>query len=166
MEALKFQRLLLPGAVATLTLKWVAAGLQALLLASTPRTRVQQRPPDVPAACVKVAIVVPVYNHGEPLRATAARLAAFGLPVLVVDDGSDAATKRAIAEVAARFRTHVVTLERNGGKGHAVMAGLRAAAAQGFTHAVQVDADGQHDLDDLPKLLAAADDNPARVDLR
>jgi predicted LPLAT superfamily acyltransferase len=112
---------------------------------------------------VKVAIVVPVYNHGEPLRATAARLAEFGLPVLVVDDGSDAATKRAIADVAERFRTQVVTLERNGGKGHAVMAGLRAAAAQGFTHAVQVDADGQHELADLPKLLAAAKDNPAAL---
>jgi predicted LPLAT superfamily acyltransferase len=112
---------------------------------------------------VKVAIVVPVYNHGVPLRATAARLAAFGLPMLIVDDGSDEATKRAIAEVAERYRAAVVTLARNGGKGHAVMAGLRAAAQQGFTHAVQVDADGQHDLEDLPKLLAAAKANPSAV---
>ncbi len=109
---------------------------------------------------MKVAIVVPVYNHGEPLRATAAQLAAFGLPLLIVDDGSDEATKRAIADVAERFGAAAVTLARNGGKGHAVMAGLRAAAQQGFTHAVQVDADGQHDLDDLPKLLAAARANP------
>ena len=43
------------------------------------------------------------------------------------------------------------------------MAGLRAASQQGFTHAVQVDADGQHDLDDLPKLLAAAKSNPAAL---
>jgi predicted LPLAT superfamily acyltransferase len=40
------------------------------------------------------------------------------------------------------------------------MAGLRAAAKAGFTHAMQVDADGQHDLDDVPKLLAAANANP------
>lgn len=112
---------------------------------------------------MKVCIVVPVYNHGEPLRATAARLAAFGLPVLVVDDGSDEATKCAIAEVAARYGAEVVTLPRNGGKGAAVMAGLRAAAQQGFTHAVQVDADGQHDLDDLPKLLAAAKANASAL---
>ena len=112
---------------------------------------------------MKVAIIVPVYNHGEPLRATAARLAAFGLPVLIVDDGSDAATKCAIAEVAERYRAAVVTLARNGGKGQAVKAGLRAAAQQGFTHAVQVDADGQHELDDLPKLLAAAKANPAAL---
>jgi predicted LPLAT superfamily acyltransferase len=112
---------------------------------------------------VKVAIVVPVYNHGEPLRATAARLAELGLPVLIVDDGSDEATKCAIAAVAALYRFEVVTLPRNGGKGHAVMAGLRRAAQQGFTHAVQVDADGQHDLLDLPRLLAAAKASPTAL---
>ena len=112
---------------------------------------------------MKVCIVVPVYNHGEPLRATAARLAEFGLPVLIVDDGSDAATKSAIAAVAHRYAATVLTLDRNGGKGYAVMAGMRAAAKDGFTHALQVDADGQHNLDDLPQLLAAARDNPTAL---
>jgi predicted LPLAT superfamily acyltransferase len=112
---------------------------------------------------VKVCIVVPVYNHGEPLKVTAVRLAALALPVVIVDDGSDAATKAAIAAVAARFRFEVLTLAQNGGKGHAVMAGLRAAAAHGFTHALQVDADGQHDLDDAPKLLAAARTEPSAL---
>jgi predicted LPLAT superfamily acyltransferase len=109
---------------------------------------------------VKVCIVVPVYNHGEPLKATAARLAALALPVFIVDDGSDAATKAAIASVATRFSFEVLTLPQNGGKGHAVMAGLRAASARGFTHALQVDADGQHDLGDAPKLAAAARAEP------
>ena len=108
---------------------------------------------------MKVAIVVAVHNHGEPLRAVAARLAEYGLPVLVVDDGSDEATKRAITEVAALYRVTVVTPARNGRQGHAVAAGLRVAAQQGFTHAVQVDADGQRDLADLPKLLGAAKAN-------
>jgi predicted LPLAT superfamily acyltransferase len=112
---------------------------------------------------VKVCIIVPVYNHGEPLRATVARLAEYGLPILIVDDGNDAATKVSIAAVAARYSATLLTLERNGGKGHAVMAGMRAASKDGFTHAVQVDADGQHDLDDLPKLLAAAGENPAAL---
>jgi predicted LPLAT superfamily acyltransferase len=112
---------------------------------------------------VKVCIVVPVYNHGEPLKATAVRLAALALPIIVVDDGSDAGTKDAIAAVAATLRVEVLTLPENGGKGHAVMAGLRAAAARGFTHALQVDADGQHDLDDAPKLLAAARADPSAL---
>jgi predicted LPLAT superfamily acyltransferase len=112
---------------------------------------------------VKVCVVVPVYNHGEPLRATAAALVKLGLPILVVDDGSDAANKRSIAAAAAEHGLTVLTLERNGGKGHAVMAGLRAAAAEGFTHALQVDADGQHDLAAAPKLLAAARADPAAL---
>ncbi|RPI63757.1 MAG: glycosyltransferase family 2 protein, partial [Lysobacterales bacterium] len=112
---------------------------------------------------MRVCVVVPVYNHGEPLRVTAARLAEFGLPVLVVDDGSDEATKAAIADVAARHCVEVVTLASNSGKGHAVMAGLRAAAQRGFTHAIQVDADGQHDLRDLPRLLAVAKSAPAAL---
>lgn len=112
---------------------------------------------------MKVCIIVPVYNHGEPLRATAARLAEYGLPILIVDDGSDAATKAAIAAVAERYAATLLTLEQNGGKGHAVMAGMRAAAKLGFTHVLQVDADGQHDLDDLPKLLAAANENPTAL---
>src|SRR5206468_3485478 len=93
-------------------------------------------------------------------RATAARLAEFALPLLIVDDGSDAATRAAIADVAARHGAEVLTLPQNGGKGHAVMAALRAAAKAGYTHAAQVDADGQHDLSDLPNLLAAARANP------
>ena len=109
---------------------------------------------------MKVCVVVPVFNHGEPLRATAAELAALALPLLIVDDGSDEKNKQAIAAVAAKHGAEVLTLAENGGKGHAVMAGLRAAAARGFTHALQVDADGQHDLGAAPRLLAAARAQP------
>jgi predicted LPLAT superfamily acyltransferase len=112
---------------------------------------------------VKVCVVVAAHDDGEPLRATAARLAEFGLPVLLVDDGGDDATKRAIAETAERYRIDVVTLERNGGHGRAVMAGLRAAEQRGFTHAVHVDPDGRDDLDGLAKLLAAAKNAPAAL---
>jgi len=109
---------------------------------------------------VKLCVVVPVYNHGKPLMKTVERLAPFDLPIIIVDDGSDEATKGSIAAIARRPGVTLVALPRNGGKGAAVMAGLRAAAAAGYSHAVQVDADGQHDLDDLPKLLAAARAHP------
>src|SRR5881394_173256 len=68
--------------------------------------------------------------------------------------------RSAIDAIARRRAVTVVTLPRNGGKGAAVMAGLRTATAAGYTHAAQVDADGQHDLSDLPNLLAAARANP------
>jgi len=111
---------------------------------------------------VKTCVVIPVYNHGTPLQSTMERLAPFGLPIIVVDDGSDEANKQAIAAIARRHAAAVtvITLPRNGGKGAAVTAGLRAAAAAGYSHALQVDADGQHDLDDVPKLLAASRADP------
>jgi predicted LPLAT superfamily acyltransferase len=109
---------------------------------------------------VNCCVIVPVYNHGTPLSATIARLAEHRLPIFVVDDGSDAATKEAIAAIDARYDVQVISLPRNRGKGAAVMAGLRSAAAAGHTHALQVDADGQHDLDDVPKLLTAAREHP------
>src|SRR5262249_54381029 len=130
-------------------------GRRAAFLVRVGRNALQQRPHTPVRSTVKPCVVVPVYNHGTPLPSTIERLAPFELPIIVVDDGSDATTKSAIAAIARRHAVTVVTLPRNGGKGAAVMAGLRTAAAAGYTHALQVDADGQHDLDDLPKLLAA-----------
>ena len=53
--------------------------------------------------------------------------------------------------------------DNNQGKGGAVITGLKAAFADGFTHALQVDADGQHQLDDIPKMLAKAVQHPNSV---
>ena len=55
----------------------------------------------------------------------------------------------------------MIRRERNGGKGAAVKTGLRAARELGFTHALQIDADGQHDAADIPKFLARAAEQPA-----
>src|SRR3546814_565626 len=52
---------------------------------------------------------------------------------------------------------------KNQGKGAAVKSALRAAHARGFTHALQIDADGQHDVGDIPKMLALAQQHPAAV---
>ena len=105
--------------------------------------------------------VIPVYNQPGELLETAKRCEAFSLPVLMVDDGSDAATKNALSETAAACRrVSVITRKVNGGKGSAVIDGFRAAAAAGFTHVFQLDADGQHDLDCIPGFLDAARRNP------
>ena len=109
---------------------------------------------------MNVCIVIPVYNHGAALRTTVAALQTYDLPTLVVDDGSDEPTRRAIDELAAEFGLSVIRLPQNSGKGAAVMAGLRVAAREEFSHVLQIDADGQHDIDDLPKLLAASEQNP------
>lgn len=109
-------------------------------------------------------LLIPCYNHAGPLAAVLARLAEFGLPCLLVDDGSEPVAAAALDALAAQHPW--VTLLRhphNQGKGGAVMTGLRRAHELGFSHALQVDADGQHDLADLPALLAEARQHPAAL---
>ncbi len=113
----------------------------------------------------KPCIVIPVYEHSKPLAAVLERLSPAGIHCIVVDDGSGAACRSELAALAS-LRTTQVTLVRrpaNGGKGAAVKTGLRHAGEAGYTHALQVDADGQHDLDALPRLLAAAEAEPLAV---
>ena len=108
--------------------------------------------------------VVPVYNHGSTVGATVAALARQDLPVYLVDDGSTAATARVLDELAAsQPLVRLVRRPRNGGKGTAVMTGIEAAHADGRSHALQVDADGQHNLADIPDFLAAAEADPAAL---
>lgn len=107
--------------------------------------------------------VIPVYNHEHAVPAVAANLRAHGLPVVLVDDGSNEACRLALEGLSASTGDQLVRLPVNGGKGAAVIAGLRRALELGFTHALQVDADGQHDLSDVPKFLAAARAEPEAV---
>lgn len=100
-------------------------------------------------------VVIPCYNHGAMMASVLARLAPFNLPVIIVDDGSEASTQQQLESVRAEQIT-VLRLTHNQGKGAAVIQGLRAAAAQGFTHALQLDADGQHQIEDCPAMLAEA----------
>lgn len=112
----------------------------------------------------RACAVVPCYNHGATAGAVVAPLVAHGLDVLLVDDGSDATTAQALRVLAMQQpRMQVLTLAQNSGKGAAVVHGLREAAKRGFTHALQVDADGQHDLNDVPRFLAAGQREPNAV---
>ncbi len=93
-----------------------------------------------------------------------ARLKPFNLPCIVVDDGSDAATQQQLDNlVSEQPGVTLIRLAENAGKGAAVMRGLQAAADAGFSHAVQVDADGQHAIEDIPKLLALAEQHPVAL---
>lgn len=108
--------------------------------------------------------VVPSRNHWRALPTVVAELRRQSLPVLIIDDGSDPAAAAAIAALddpAAGVR--VVRRPRNGGKGAAVMDGFALAAEAGYSHVVQVDADGQHDLAALPALIDQARRHPHAV---
>lgn len=111
----------------------------------------------------KLCAVIPVYNHGTTVAAVHAQLAALGLPCVLVDDGSAPDCAVALDALAALPGTHLVRRAQNGGKGAAVQDGLRAARGLGYTHALQVDADGQHALTDAALFVQASQDQPLAV---
>jgi len=111
----------------------------------------------------KVCVVIPVYNHGQPLIAVVAHLQTLQLPCILVDDGSQADTALIIDELAQQNAVSCVRLASNQGKGAAVMAGLREALRLGFSHALQMDADGQHDLQAVPRFIEAAQSAPEQL---
>lgn len=106
-------------------------------------------------------VLIPCYNHGAMMPRVLPRLEPFNLPCIVVDDGSDSSTRQELERLAAEIASlTLIRLPQNAGKGAAVIRGLQAAAQAGFSHAVQVDADGQHAIEDIPQLLALAQKHP------
>lgn len=107
-------------------------------------------------------VVIPHYNSRGAVRGVLERLAALGLslPVIVVDDGSRPEEKELARQACAEFAAAFVERPENGGKGAAVKDGFLEAHRRGFTHALQVDADGQHRIEDVPLFLEAARSHP------
>jgi hypothetical protein len=110
-------------------------------------------------------LVVPYFRHENALPLLLDSLRPCGLHCFLVDDGNTGASLERLRELAPAQAAwlEVVTLAPNQGKGAAVHAGCAAAARAGYTHAVQIDADGQHDAGDIPKLLGAAREHPAAL---
>lgn len=109
----------------------------------------------------RAALMIPVYNHPHHLAALVEYLSQFALPIVLVNDGSNAETSQILRDLAAQYRD-VVLVEhaQNMGKGQAVMTGLRRAAELGCSHALQLDADGQHHWQDVAKFLAISEQHP------
>jgi glycosyltransferase involved in cell wall biosynthesis len=101
----------------------------------------------------KPCAVIPVYNHETAITTVVDALLDQGLPCILVDDASRQSCARVLDLLAERDNVQLVRLTANQGKGGAVMTGLREAARLGFSHALQVDADGQHDLQDVRRFL-------------
>lgn len=113
---------------------------------------------------MKPCLLIPNYNHGRTMPALLDTLAPLGVPCLVVDDGSGPET-RAILEELERKHDWVTLRRRprNGGKGAALRDGFFWADTLGYTHALQIDADGQHAAADVPHLLDAAKSAPGAM---
>jgi glycosyltransferase involved in cell wall biosynthesis len=114
---------------------------------------------------IRPCVVIPVYNHEHAIGNVLAQVLAHGLPVILVDDGCSPACAAVLDRLAAGHPDRVV-LERhavNQGKGGAVLTGFARAARDGYSHVLQVDADGQHNVADVPRFLEAARAAPQAV---
>ena len=110
---------------------------------------------------MNACVLIPIYNHREEIRGVVESLACFELPCLIVDDDSDAPTRAELERIERDFSwVEVHHREKNGGKGEALKTGYRLAARRTFTHAIQLDADAQHDCADVPRFLEAIKAHP------
>jgi len=105
-------------------------------------------------------VVIPVYNHERAIGAVVGAVREQGVPVVLVDDGSRQACAEVLQQLSAAPEVTVVRHECNRGKGAAVVTGLRTAIARGYTHAVQIDADGQHTVSDVTRFVEEARQHP------
>lgn len=111
------------------------------------------------AACV----VIPVFNHEHAIGVVVDSIRQQGLPILLVDDGSSEACARELQRLATLADVRLLEHPQNRGKGAAVRTGLQAARDLGYTHAVQIDADGQHVLADVRRFIEEARAFPEHV---
>jgi glycosyltransferase involved in cell wall biosynthesis len=109
-------------------------------------------------------VLIPSYNPGPRLLATVREALACWRPVWVVVDGSTDGSHAAVEALAqAGPGLRVIVRPRNGGKGAAVLLGAEAARAAGYTHALVLDADGQHPVDRIAEFMEASRAAPAAL---
>ncbi len=117
----------------------------------------------------RVAVIIPTYNERENLEPIAARVRS-SVPeadLLVVDDNSPDGTGELADKLAAGDeRIHVLHRPGKGGLGAAYIAGFGWALDRGYSAMVEIDADGSHQPEDLPRLLAALQDADAVIGSR
>jgi glycosyltransferase involved in cell wall biosynthesis len=112
-------------------------------------------------ASFKPCLLIPHYNHHQQLTRVFEQFLALGLPIVIVDDGSSDDSRNELQQLCANNSTiEIFYHEQNQGKGGAVMTGIRNAEQLGFSHALQIDADGQHSISDAAKFLAFAERHP------
>jgi glycosyltransferase involved in cell wall biosynthesis len=111
---------------------------------------------------MKICIIIPVYNHEAAIPLVVQKLKQFKLPCILVNDGSSVNCSNVLAECADKESSWLTLLIRpvNGGKGAAVIDGMKAAYRLGYSHVIQIDADDQHEVNDIPKFITVAESNP------
>lgn len=111
----------------------------------------------------KPCVIIPVYNHHLKIAEIVKHLRAQNLACYLLDDGSDHACQQELKALSCIDGVTLLRWDENRGKGAVVCDGLVRANKDGYSHALQVDADGQHDLEDIPALLKQSEASQAAV---
>ncbi|MDR1792307.1 MAG: glycosyltransferase family 2 protein [Bacteroidales bacterium] len=107
-----------------------------------------------------ICILIPFYNAGSHLLKLLAELKECNYPVLLVNDGStDNILPQIEAAIANCDNIQLIGYQRNRGKGYALQCGFRAAHFAHFAYALTMDADGQHQVKDIPLFLSSIAQN-------
>lgn len=111
---------------------------------------------------MKPCIIIPVYNHEHAIVQVIARIKNYRIDCFLINDGSSSVCSEVLDACAKQEADWVTLLHRteNGGKGAAVVDGFNMAIKLGYSHALQIDADGQHNTDDIPRFIEAGRQHP------
>ena len=107
----------------------------------------------------QIIIVIPVYNHANTLRDVVTRCIRVHNRVMVVDDGSSDGG----ADTLEGLEVDIIRHSKNFGKGVAILSAAKKALRSGITHMVTVDADGQHDPEDLRHFIPELEAHPDAI---
>ena len=109
--------------------------------------------------------IVPSFNHIDKVENIIQHISSLGINIILVNDGSNASVSKALRELAIKHQSYVELMsnDTNRGKGFSVIKALRHATKRGFSHAIQVDADGQHSLHHLSSMVKIAENAPNTI---
>lgn len=113
-----------------------------------------------PKEQINICVVIPVYNNADSIEKVMTEVLQYNASLIVVDDGSDDGSSEIIRSCT---KAEIVSYKPNRGKGYALRQAFKKARTLGYTHAVCMDADGQHLADDIPAFEEAVHEQPEAI---
>lgn len=109
----------------------------------------------------RLCVIIPTYNNVQTIGQVVQDVMSYCDQLIVVDDGCTDGTLDVLHSLSQSI--HIVSYQPNRGKGHALVAGFKKAKELGYTHAITIDADGQHFADDIPQLIEKMERCPQAI---
>lgn len=109
----------------------------------------------------RLCVIIPTFNNVQTIGQVVKDVMSYCDQLIVVDDGCTDGTLDVLHSLSESI--HLVSYQPNRGKGHALVAGFKKAKELGYTHAITIDADGQHFADDIPQLIVGMERCPQAI---